>query len=95
MADRSLSDAERRYLDAVAADCHLILGAGMDVVDLVLDDQTSPVSLTLRYRLDGYEGETIVQGETAIDAHAALRDALVLDRIRLGFAVMTDPRQLA
>jgi hypothetical protein len=95
MADRPLSDAERRYLDAVATDRHRILGAGMDVVDLVLDDQGSPVSLTFRYRLDGYEGETIAHGETAVDAHAVLREALVLDRIRLGFAVMTDPRHLA
>jgi len=95
MTDRSMSEAELRYLDAVAADCSAILGAGMDVVDLVLDDQASPVSLTFRYRLDGYEGETIAHGETAVDAHAVLREALVLDRIRLGFAVMTDPRQLA
>lgn len=92
MAERSLSDAEHRYLDAVAIDCHSILGAGMDVVDLTLDDEASPVSLTLRYRLDGYEGETVVHGETAVDAHAAMREALVADRIRLGFAVMTDPR---
>jgi hypothetical protein len=48
--------------------------------------------MSVLYRLDGWEGASSVTGETVIEAHAALREALVVDRIRLGFAVATDPR---
>ena len=94
MTDHALTEAESQYLEAIAADCRLILGGGVELLDLTIDDRATPATIGATYRLDGWEGETAVSGETVIEAHAALREALVLDRLKLGFSVTTDPRRL-
>jgi hypothetical protein len=95
MDERQVTEAQARYLEAMAEDCHRILGPGMDLVDLAIDDDASGTTVTVTYRLDGWQGETVVRGETVVEAHAALREALVVDRLKLGFSVSTDPRTLA
>lgn len=93
---RTLSDAEAGYLEAIAEDCRQILGRDIEILDLRIDDpRDRDATVTIRYRLDGWEGETGATGTTVIDAHAALRAALVADRLRLGFSALTDPRVLA
>ena len=90
---RTLSDAEVGYLEAIADDCRLILGRDMELLDLRIEDPAErDATVTVRYRLDAWEGETSVTGETVVEAHGALRAALVADRLRLGFAALTDPR---
>ena len=93
MTDRALTDAESRYLEAIAEDCRRILGDGVELTDLTIDDRGSPATIRATYRLDGWDGETVVSGETVVEAHAVLREALVLDRLKLGFSVTTDPRR--
>ena len=92
---RTLSDAEAGYLAAVADDCRQILGPDMELLDLRIDEPAErDATVTIRYRLDSWEGETTTTGATVIEAHGALRAALVADRLRLGFAALTDPRVL-
>jgi hypothetical protein len=50
--------------------------------------------MTVTYRLDGWEGVSSATSESVVGAHAALREALVIDRLRLGFSAATDPRAL-
>ena len=94
MLRHPMTEAEARYQVAVLGDCSRILGPGMDVLDLVIDDRTAAKSITLRYRLDEMESTTVGRGDTVIEAHAALREALVTDRLRIGFAIQTDPSKL-
>ena len=93
MDARPITEAESRYLEALAEDCRRILGGGVELLDLSVHDDGSPATISATYRLDRWEGETAVSGETVIEAHAALREALVLDRLKLGFSVTTDPRR--
>ena len=94
MAERSMSEAEQRYVEAVADDCRRILGPGMELLDLAIDEGPLAASMAVTYRLDGWEGVSSASGESVVAAHAALREALVVDRIKLGFSVATDPRNL-
>ena len=87
-----MSDAEMRYREAVADDCRTILGPGMDLLDLEILDGRERTTMTVTYRLDGRQGTSSASGDSVLGAHAALREALVIDRIRLGFSVATDPR---
>jgi hypothetical protein len=77
-----VSDADRLYLQRVARDCEL-LGPEIELGGLEVD-AAADVVLRLRYRLGRAEWTSEGHGETVIAAHAALRDQLVLDRIRLG-----------
>jgi hypothetical protein len=43
------------------------------------------VRLRLRYRLGEHEHETKVSGASLFDAHRALRDMILVDRVRFGF----------
>ena len=47
-------------------------------------DSNGDVVLRLSYRLGRAEWTSEGHGETVIAAHAALRDQLVLDRLRIG-----------
>ena len=94
MVERSMSEAELRYVEAVGEDCRRILGPGMSLVDLEIEEGPSSTTMTVTYRLDGWEGWSAAAGESVVEAHAALREALVVDRIKLGFSVATDPRTL-
>jgi hypothetical protein len=87
-----VSEADRHYLQRVAEDCEQLLGPEIELTTLELDS-TSNVILRLRYRLGTANWTSEGHGETVIAAHAALREALVLDRIRLGVrAMVKQPR---
>ena len=77
------SDAEQRYFERVAEDCEQLLGPGIELDELELD-ANGDVVLRLRYRLGRAEWTSEGHGESVIAAHAALREQLVLDRIRIG-----------
>lgn len=94
MSERSVSEAEQRYVEAVADDCRRILGPGMELLDVEIEDGGPSTRMSVTYRLDGWGGTSSASGESVVDAHAALREALVVDRIKLGFAIATDPRTL-
>lgn len=78
-----VSDAERRYLQRVAEDCERMLGPGIDLESLELGTNDDVV-LRLTYRLGPAAWTSEGRGETVVAAHAALREQLILDRIRLG-----------
>jgi hypothetical protein len=86
----AVSEADDRYLAEIIADCELVLGPGIELLGLDRDEGDQGVQLVARYRLDGWEGETVVTGETVVAAHAALRPQLVSDRLRLGFSIMAE-----
>jgi hypothetical protein len=82
MERSSLSEAEARYLDRVVEDCAELLGPGVDVDDLdVIED--SGVVLRLRYHLGTVAWTSEGYGPTMTAAHGALREELVVDRIRM------------
>jgi hypothetical protein len=83
MSMSEVSDADRHYLQRVAQDCAQLLGPEIELSGLELDAKADVV-LRLRYRLGQADWTSEGHGETVIAAHAALRDQLVLDRIRLG-----------
>ena len=72
-------------------DCADLLGPGVEVGALELDENGDTVQ-RLRYRLGRAEWTSEDHGETIIAAHAALREELVLDRIRLGIRALTKAR---
>ena len=82
-----VSDADEHYLQRVAEDCEQLLGPEIELHGLELDS-TGDVVLRLRYRLGPADWTSEGHGETVIAAHAALREALVLDRVRLGVRAM-------
>jgi hypothetical protein len=78
-----LSDADQLYIERVAADCLDLLGPGMELTGLVLD-RNREVTLRLSYRLGTTDWTSEGHGPTVIAAHVALREQLVIDRIRVG-----------
>ncbi|HEY8819483.1 MAG TPA: hypothetical protein VIM25_11785 [Candidatus Limnocylindrales bacterium] len=93
----SVSDAEQHYFERVANDCEQLLGPGIELRELELDgnelDANPEVVLRLRYRLGAADWTSEGHGETVVAAHAALREQLVLDRIRVGVrALVRQPR---
>jgi len=93
----SVSDAEQHYFERVANDCEQLLGPGIELRELELDgnelDANAEVVLRLRYRLGSADWTSEGHGETVVAAHAALREQLVLDRIRVGVrALVRQPR---
>ena len=87
-----VSDADQLYLQRVVEDCEELLGPEIELGALELDPKADVV-LRLRYRLGPAEWTSEGHGETVIAAHAALREQLVLDRIRLGVrALVRQPR---
>lgn len=77
------SEAERTYFQRVAEDCEQLLGPEIELRALEMTGDADVV-LRLRYGLGMAEWTSEGRGETVIAAHAALRERLVLDRIRLG-----------
>ena len=78
-----VSEANQHYLQRVVEDCEQLLGPEIELRALEQDSKANVV-LRLRYRLGPAEWTSEGHGETVIAAHAALREQLVLDRIRLG-----------
>ena len=88
----SASAAERSYFERMAEDCAGLLGPEIELRSLELEE-TSRVVLRLRYALGKAEWTTEGRGDTVIEAHAALRDKLVLDRIRIGVRALYKERK--
>lgn len=89
----SESAAERTYFERVAKDCEGLLGPEIELRSLEVD-ATSGVVLRLRYALGKAEWTTEGRGETVIEAHAALREELVLDRVRIGVRALYKERKV-
>jgi len=87
MRARGGSEADRAYLRRVAEDCAGLLGPGIEIGEIELETDGEFV-LRLGYRLQGAEWTSEGHGETVVAAHGALREELVLDRIRLGIRVL-------
>jgi hypothetical protein len=88
----NVSNAEEHYLQRVAEDCEQLLGPEIELRGLELV-ANSDVILRLSYGLGPADWTSEGHGETVIAAHAALREQLVLDRIRLGVrALIRQPR---
>jgi hypothetical protein len=79
----SASPAEQRYFERVAEDCERLLGPEIEMRTLELDTD-GDVVLRLTYRLGKADWTSEGHGETVIEAHAALREQLVVDRIGIG-----------
>jgi hypothetical protein len=77
-----MSEAEARYLDRVVEDCADLLGPGVDVDDLEIVEDAGIV-LRLRYHLGTVAWTSEGQGPTVTAAHGALREQLVIDRIKV------------
>ena len=84
MPQPTISDAEARYLEEIARDCELVLGAGVEIEPLELETD-GDVVLHLRYRLGPVSGASDGRGPDLLAAHAELRRRLVEDRLALGF----------
>ena len=87
-----LSDADQLYFERVATDCLDLLGPGMELTGLALD-RDGAVTLRLSYRLGTTDWTSEGHGPTVVAAHAALREQLVLDRIRVGVRALTALRK--
>jgi hypothetical protein len=83
--DESLSDAEARYLAEIWSDCQEILGPALELLDLDRGVAEGATRLTARFRFAGRVRESMAAGETVVAAHAALRERLVYERVRLTF----------
>jgi hypothetical protein len=87
-----VSEADSGYLQRVVEDCEQLLGPEIELDALELDTYPE-VAMRLRYRLGPAKWTSEGRGETVVAAHAALRESLVLDRIRLGVrAMVRQPR---
>ena len=85
-----MSEAADRYVAEIARDCERILGAGVELVEITRNDGVTGVRLVAHYRLADDLLETTADGETVVAAHAALRERLVIDRVRYGFTAIID-----
>jgi hypothetical protein len=91
------SPADQRYFERVVEDCERLLGPEIELraldVDTNGDATNGDVVLRLTYRLGTADWTTEGRGETIIEAHAALRDQLVLDRVRVGVRAIYKARK--
>ena len=84
----TLDDATARYLEEVATDIRELLGPGIELADLTLEEDGPDVTLRARYGMADASIESIGHGASAIEAHAHLRRAIARDRIGLGFRLL-------
>ena len=85
----AMDDATTRYLEEVAADILGLLGVGIELIELAIEaDGPGVVVLRARYGMADETVESVGRGESAIEAHARLRDAIVSDRVGLGLRVL-------
>jgi hypothetical protein len=90
MDTATLSEADRRYLERIVADCAELLGPGVelddfDAIDVGLGGE---VVIQLRYRLGEVAWSSEGRGSTVIEAHGDLRQHLVIDRLRMATAAV-------
>ena len=88
MVVRGPDDATTRHLEGVAEDIRMLLGAGIELEEVVAAVATNAALISARYRLGEKTGESVGRGENLIEAHARLRAAIVEDRLGLGFSVL-------
>ena len=81
---RGPDDATTRHLEGVAEDIRGLLGAGVDLQELVAAVEPNAALISARYQLGDVTGESVGSGESLIEAHTRLREAIVVDRIGLG-----------
>jgi hypothetical protein len=89
MQPRTVDDATARYLEEVATDIGGLLGPGIELLGLALQEDGPDVTLQARYAMAGESIESFGHGDSAIEAHADLREAIVGDRIGLGLRLLT------
>ena len=82
-----LSEAEARYFDRVVEDCAGLLGSGVDVDDLEIVEGPAIV-LRLRYHLGTVTWTSEGRGPTITAAHGALREQLVVDRLKVSMSAV-------
>jgi hypothetical protein len=90
MDTATLSEADRRYLERIVADCAELLGPSVelddvDAIDLGLEGE---VVIQLRYRLGDVAWSSEGRGSTVVEAHGDLRQHLVIDRLRMATAAL-------
>jgi hypothetical protein len=84
-----MDESETRYLDAVLTDLESLLGPGVVVESLDHAEAPDWCRLSLRYSLGSAAATSEGVGESMVAAHAALREAIVIDRIGLSFRALT------
>ena len=89
MPPRTIDDATRQHLAEIAADILPLLGPGVELTDLGFEREGHGVAvLRAAYRMGSVAAASSGRGETIIEAHARLRDAIVEDRIGLALQGM-------
>jgi hypothetical protein len=82
-------DATTRYLGEVAVDILGLLGPGIELIELAIEaDGPDVVVLRARYGMADETVESVGRGDSAIEAHARLRDAIIGDRLGLGLRAL-------
>jgi hypothetical protein len=83
-----MGESETRYLDAILTDVEPLLGPGVVVESIEREDDEALCCLSLRYRLGSAAGTSQGVGESVVAAHAALREAVIEDRIGLSLRAL-------
>jgi hypothetical protein len=81
-------EAERNYLGWIAEDLGQLLGREISLEEVTLERSEGRVTLGARYRLGDSAGQSEGTGRTVVAAHAALREAIVEDRIAFSLRVL-------
>jgi len=84
----ALDDAATRYLEEIATDLLGLLGPGIELAELGLEQGDVEVILRARYGMANESIESVGRGASSIEAHADLRRAIIGDRIGLGLRVL-------
>jgi len=88
----AMTDADAQYLAQVWRDCETRLAPGSELLELHRESADEGVSLVARYRLGRHNRESAATGDTLLEAHSALRDRIIIDRIRFGFSDIVESR---
>ena len=86
------TEADAQYLARIQDDCELLLGGDIELLEVRREPADEGVRLVVRYRLGLQERESAASGETMLAAHAALRDRLVIDRLRFAYTDLVEAR---
>jgi hypothetical protein len=85
-----MGEAEDRYLTQIGEDCEGVLGRGIRLLGVQLEDRDDGVRLVARYQFGDRVWESAAVGETVVAAHSVLRARLLFDRVRLGFTALVE-----
>jgi len=87
------TEADDRYLDEIAADCRSAVGPGGTVLELTRVRRVpTSVELIARVQVGDTVWESAATGDTIVEAHARLRDRILIDRVRFGFTSLVEAR---